>query len=452
MTEFRMPILSADMDAGVLTRWLVAPGDHLSRGDIVAVVGTDKSDIDVEVFHEGIVDELLVEEGARVPVGTPIARIAAAETPASTSEATDGHPPPRPPATETHPVSRMTSPVLRRLAQDQGVDATRVRGSGPGGRVTRDDIVKKDTSPGGRHHDAARHRPIHRADSSGPTGSRAAITPRARRLAIEAGRNPLDFVSSDQPVTASMVLAEIASAPRMGSSQPGAPEETPSERGHLAALMTRSWRDIPHFHVTRRVDLTAMVAEIARYNDARRPGDRLLAVAVLLWATAQAARDVDVVNGWWEAERHRTHPVVDLGIVVARRNRGLTVVTVPHAETATPADMMQSLDAAVERVRRRRLRSRDVAPASLTVTAMGDLGADMVSGVIHPPQVALIGLGRIHDAAMVRAGEITSAPVIDVTVAGDHRALDGLDAARFLERFVHHLDHLDLDSTTARIP
>lgn len=317
MSDLAMPSLGADMEDGVLSQWLVAPGDTVARGDIVAVVTTDKSDIEVEVFHPGVVRELLVAEGTRVAVGVPIARI---DTPDETAPA-----------------------------------------------------------------------------------------------------------------------------------EPEAPTALSEERRAVAALMTRAWHDIPHFHVTRRLDLHTAEQALGVYNAGRSPGDRLIVTALLLWATVAAATEVPDVNGWWDQDAFRPATGVDLGVVVARRETGLAVVTIAGAHTLTPAAIMRALDDLVSRVRSGRLRSGDVAPASITVTPLGDLGADSVAGVIHPPQVALVGFGRVRPEPTVRDGAVTVTPVVDASVAGDHRALDGLVAARFLERLSAHvarigpgeLDHVD---------
>ena len=164
-----MPSLGADMDAGTITQWLVKPGDQVHRGDVVAVVDTDKADIDVEIFEDGVIDRILVPEGEKVPVGTPLAALTPA--PASTTErppppvpepepapAPEPVPTPEPaplPSPEPEPVpepspvrqrrgaprnERTPSPVLRRLARHLGVDLDAVAGSGPGGVITRADI------------------------------------------------------------------------------------------------------------------------------------------------------------------------------------------------------------------------------------------------------------------------------------------------------------------------
>lgn len=450
-----MPILGADMDSGVLTRWLVAPGDALRRGDVVAVVGTDKSDIDVEVFHPGVVRELLVDEGHRVPVGTPIARIEPLtastsatpeppETPTVTPPTHDGTTTPSTsdgPQRGSEPPSRprtVTSPVIRRLARRRGVDLAELRGSGPGGRVTREDVT---TTP-------EPIAPPPRGEPNPPRSpDRPAMTPRARRLAAAAGRAPDEFVA-EGPITADIVTRTLArptdaSARTTTSTTPADTRERArptSSRRAIAALMEHSWREIPHFHVTRRVDLDEMMRALGRHNATVGPPQRLAPVAVILWAIARGARDVAAVNGWWEADGFRPHEDVDLAVVVARRGGGLEVVTLAAAHRLGPTELMADLDAAVTRVRAGRLRSSDVARASLTVTPLGDLGADRVAGVIHPPQVALVGLGRLHEAPVARGGLLGVAPVIDMTLSGDHRALDGLVASEFLERVRHHLD------------
>ena len=219
------------------------------------------------------------------------------------------------------------------------------------------------------------------------------------------------------------------------------------ERRAVAALMTRSWHDIPHFHVTRRIDLGEADRGVRRFNDGRPPAERVLVTAVLLWAVVAAAGDVPEVNGWWDDDGFRPATGVDLGVVVARRHSGIEVVTLAQAQSLTVTGLMATLDEAVGRVRSGRLRSGDVAAASLTVTPLGDLGGDAVMGVIHPPQVALVGFGRVRTEPVVRGDTVVVAPVVDVTLSGDHRALDGLVAARFLERLALNLNDVHLEGT-----
>lgn len=400
-TEFAMPSLGADMDDGVIVEWLIAPGDRVARGQVVAVVETDKSEIEVEIFQDARVEELLVPAGARVGVGTPIARLGGVAGPASTDTA-----PPR--------QGSITSPVLRRLADRLDVDQGVLVGSGAGGRVRRDDLMA-----------AAVTRPQRR------------LTPRARRLAGEAGVDP-NALPGDSVITGSDI--EDAGARRVepddrGGEAPDAADpasDADPMRARIASLMARSWAEIPHFHVSDRIDLTEMLDRLEAYNERVGPAGRVLPAAVLLCAVARAARRVPAVNGWWIDGAFRPAAVVDLAVVVAQRGGGIIAPTIGSADELGIVEMMERLNGVVSRARARRLRTADAAPASLTVTNLGDLGAESVHGVIHTPQVALVGFGAIREDVVAVESLIGVRSMVSATIAGDHRSFDGLVAAKFL--------------------
>lgn len=452
--DFTMPSLGADMDDGVITEWLVAPGDEVRRGQIVVVVETDKSDIEVEVFEHAVVDELLVAAGERVAVGTPIARfrpVDARGAPTAASPATDvllvPEPEPvpepvpaRPRTTETEPNATtapstdvsggpssatgrvgVTSPLVRHLIEELHVDPDRIRGTGPGGRIHRDDVL---ASVSGRR-----------------------MTPRARRLTNELGLDAASIPARGAVVTGGDVLAAADTAPtaeptptpERAAGPATRPEPTDQHadpmRRAIASLMSRSWAEIPHFHVASRVEIGAALARLGAVNAGRPIADRILPAALLLHAIAGAVRRVPAVNGWWLDGGFRAADAVDLGVVVSLRRGGIVAPTIPAVDTMTVDEVMVELAGVVSRARAGRLRSSDMREASLTVTNLGDLGADLVHGVIHPPQVALVGLGAIHDEAVAVEGLVGVRPVVYATLAGDHRALDGLVGATFLGRF-----------------
>jgi pyruvate dehydrogenase E2 component (dihydrolipoamide acetyltransferase) len=446
---FSMPSLGADMTDGVITEWLVAPGDEVTRGQIVVIVETDKSDIEVEIFEAGIIDELLVPEGERVAVGTPIARLRAG----------DGEPASEQPAPETsapersaddavtahtttpdapHPVTAaaapgaagITSPLVRHLAEELHVDMAVVHGSGPGGRIHRDDILA-----------ASRH------------ASTVPVTPRARILAAQLGVDLHQMTPVGAVITGDDVLAHAATpaapppaaapvpARNVASAPPAAVDP---KRRAIASLMTTSWSEIPHYHVGTRIDVGDALARLREVNEHRPVTERILPAAVLLYAVARAARAVPQLNGWWVDGAFEQAESVDLGVVVSLRGGGIIVPTITRADERSVHDIMVQLAGLVGRARANKLRSSDVSRASLTVTNLGDLGADVVYGVIHPPQVALVGLGAIHDEPWAHDGMVGVRPVVHATLSGDHRAADGLVGATFLSKFNAALRNIDL--------
>ncbi|MEV7975682.1 dihydrolipoamide acetyltransferase family protein [Streptomyces sp. NPDC086519] len=460
MTEFTMPSLGADMTEGLLQEWLVAPGDQVRKGDVVAVVETDKAAIEVECFESGTVGRLLVPAGTRVPVGTPLAVIeggaAAGARAASRAPAAAPHERPEPrrePAREathtrrTKPAGRPVrtaagpgqppppvpteaaaalgaGPLVRHLAELRGVDLTTLHGTGTGGRVTRADVE---------------HAPP-------PHVSRVRSTPYARRLAHDLDVDLTDVRGSGDggAVRAADVRARAGQgerkrpqngARRTPAAVPAAdrPEQrTDAMRRAVAELMSRSKREIPHYYLSTTIDLTAAVDWLHRVNRGRPPADRLVPAALLLRAAALAARAVPSLNGYWRDDGFVAASEVNLGVAVSLRRGGLLAPVIHDADTLPPDALMNRLKDLVERTRRGRLRGSEASGATLTVTNLGDQGVESVYGVIHPPQVALVGFGAVVERPWAAGGMLGVRPVVTATLAADHRATDGAVGARYL--------------------
>jgi pyruvate dehydrogenase E2 component (dihydrolipoamide acetyltransferase) len=371
VADFVMPSLGADMEAGTIVEWRVHPGDVVHRGDIVAVVDTDKSDIEVEVFEDGVVEELLVDEGRSVPVGTPLARLGpspatgapvAAVAPAAVTAGG--------PAGEGGRVA--ASPYARRRAAEAGVDLHEVTGTGPGGAVRAEDL------------------PAAAAPQAAPAAPAAPPAARA--------------------------------APR---------DRTESGRQAVAALMARSAREVPHYYLASTIDLGPALAWLAERNAARPVAERLLPAALLLKATALAARRVPTVNGTYD-DGFRPAAAVHLGVAIALRGGGLVAPALHDADQLDLDDLMAQLRDLVARARAGRLRGAELRDPTLTVTNLGDEGAEEVFGVIAAPQVALVGFGRIVERAWAVDGMVGARPTVRVTLAADHRASEGHEGSRFL--------------------
>lgn len=404
VADFVMPSLGADMEEGTVLQWLVKPGDVVHRGDVVAVVDTDKAAVDVEVFSDGVVEELLVPEGTRVPVGTPLARLApggAAVATAPTPAAA-----PAPAASAPAAPAPATSPLVRKDARSHGVDLARVHGSGPGGRVRRADVGRPTRPP---------------------------VSPYARRLAREQGvdlasvrgTGPGGAVRADDVRAAATVAP--APAPRAAS-----PMRVSPMRETIARAMTRSWREVPHYHLASTIDLHPAVTWLRQINLDRPVSDRVVPAALLLKATALALRDVPELNGFWADDAFAGSPTVHLGVAVSLRGGGLVAPALLDADQLPLADLMRGLRDLVERARRGRLRREELESATATVTNLGDLGVEVVHGVVYAPQVALVGFGRVVERPWAVDGMVGVRPVVTATLAADHRATDGFTGARFL--------------------
>jgi pyruvate dehydrogenase E2 component (dihydrolipoamide acetyltransferase) len=417
MPEFRMPSLGADMDAGTIVEWLVKPGDEVHRGDIVAVVDTDKADVDVEIFDDGIVGEILVQPGERVDVGTRLAtittRAATATRPSAATRQQEKKAPAAKQPTRKAPAGKKRaakpkrkppakrvakraprpragpesgtehtphSPVIRRLARHLGVDLGAVTGTGPNGAVTRADVEQ------------------------------AAGAEAATHVAWSAPAAPPDHA--------------IETIERAGRQE--------GMRQAIASLMARSKREIPHYYLGTQVDVTRALVWLERNNLERPVAERLLPAVLFLKAVALAARDIPELNGFWIDDRFRPRDGVHVGVAISLRGGGLIAPAIHDADSKDLATLMRDLRDLVNRTRAGRLRSSEMSDPTLTVTNLGDQGVETVYGVIYPPQVALVGMGRVVDRPWASNDMVGVRRVLSLTLAADHRASDGHTGARFL--------------------
>jgi pyruvate dehydrogenase E2 component (dihydrolipoamide acetyltransferase) len=402
MPEFRMPSLGADMDSGTLIAWHMAVGDHVARGDIVAEVDTDKSVIDVETFTTGTVEEILVAEGARVPVGTPLAVIredavvgaeAAAPPPGPRPSPAAAEPaaPPVPPS--PHPARRPSaSPLARRHATALGVDLASVTGTGPDGAITTSDV----------DHFAASHG----AGPAAPSAQAAVPVPVEQPTPVPAGP------AVPQPLSKTERQAALRRA--------------------IGASMARSKREIPHYYLACDIDMSHAVRWLDERNAAVPVTDRMLPAVLLLKATALALHETPDLNGFWESDAFRPADGVHLGVAIALRGGGLVAPALHDADHLALAELMTGLRDLVARARAGRLRSSEASEPTITVTSLGDQGVDVVQPVIYPPQVAIVGFGRIRPRPWAVDGMLGVRPVVTATLAADHRVSDGHRGAVFL--------------------
>jgi pyruvate dehydrogenase E2 component (dihydrolipoamide acetyltransferase) len=437
MAEFRMPWLGADMEDGTLLQWLVKPGQLVQRGDIVACVETDKADVEIEIFDSGVIEQLLVEEGEKVPAGTVLATLASAgagEAPAFAAlQAAPPPPSPAPPLPSPPPAVRTTgraTPVARKLAAERHVDLDRLKGSGPGGRITRHDV------------ELAERKPAVRA------------SPRARKLARDrgvdlaaiAGTGPGGAITASDVEALDVTPLPIA-PPSAPSPRPAAapPDKLAARRRAIAAAMERSNRDIPHYYLGLTIDLSAPLEWLEHANLNRPVTERILYSAMLVRAVGLACRQVPEVNGHWiEGEFHGAD-AVNVGVAISLREGGLVAPAIHDVDRLDLGHVMAALRDLVNRARAGSLRSSELADPTITVTNLGEQGVETVYPVIFPPQVAIVGFGRIVERPWAVNGLLGVRPTIFCSLAADHRASDGHRGGRFLaavEQFLLEPDKL----------
>jgi pyruvate dehydrogenase E2 component (dihydrolipoamide acetyltransferase) len=392
------------MDWGKVIEWRVAVGDTVHRGDVMAVVETEKSDIDIEIWHDGVVDEFLVEPGVQLDVGTPIVRLRVlegGEVPAPEvaprAPAEDTPPAPAPPttagpSTAVPPPTRVgtrtvvrASPRARQLAAERGIRLDEVVGSGPDGVVVAADVAE----------------------------------------AAPAAKAPAAPPATD------------------GTATPKDPTST--MRALIADRMAKANREIPHYHVTRDVDLDPLSAWLDEINRDRPIAARLLPAAAYVRAVAMTVAQHPELNGFWLEDRFVPGEGINVAMAVSLRKGGLVTPHVADAEQRSLDEIMARLNELVAAARRGQLKASWMTGSTITLTSLGDIGADLVHGVISPPQVALVGIGRSRRVPwVVTDGDdetVSIRTVATVSLAADHRATDGAIGARFLATLARLLEH-----------
>lgn len=451
MTEFVMPSLGADMTAGTLAKWRVAVGDTVSHGDIIAEVETDKGIIEVEVFESGVVQALLVKEGEKVPVGTPMAEIGeaeaesgaatvagaetatetaaesaaapAAETETETETAGASEAAAAPAAAERvgvrEPMRRsglfedgpMASPAVRRRAHELDVSLEGLRGSGEHGRITIEDVQRA-------------------AKVSVPSGSRdrIRISPYARRIAADRGVD-IGQIRGTGPggaIRADDVL----------SAEPSRPAEpvSPADRMQraIAAAMTRANDEIPHYYVEHTIDMGPALGWLRDFNASASIEERLVSGVLVLRAVALALRKHRSLNATWQGGEAVPSDEVNVGLAVSLRGGGLVAPALRNTDEGSLAELMGRMTDLVARARSGTLRSSEMTAATITLTALGERGVESVTPIIFPPQVAIVGCGATVERPWVAGGRVVVRPVMRVTLGADHRVSNGHQGARFL--------------------
>jgi len=396
MIEFRLPSLGAEMDEGTLLEWKVKPGDAVKKGDVVAVVDTSKSAIDVEIWEAGTIYELTHQPQETLPVGTVIALLlepgetiehAAAAKRQRAAEAkpapSSGPAPLAPSIPAARPAAEATvsrvrvSPAARKRAQDLGLDIAAIAGTGPQGAITIEDVEG------------------------------AAAKPAAKDRAAEMRRA-------------------------------------------IGAAMARSKREIPHYYLATDIALARATQWLTARNQGRPVTERLLMAVPLLKAVALALRKYPELSGYFRDDRFVPGTGIHLGVAISLRQGGLIAPAIRDVDTMGLDALMRALMDLVARSRALTLRSSEMTDATITVTNLGDEGVELVQGVIYPPQVALVGFGKVGERAWIENGQVVAMPAVTASLAADHRASDGHRGALFLNeiaRLLQSPETLDAGNT-----
>ncbi|MFZ8842927.1 dihydrolipoamide acetyltransferase family protein [Thermoflexus sp.] len=413
-TTVTMPKMGFDMVEGKLLRWLKKVGEPVKAGEPLAEIETEKVNIEFEAPASGVLKAVLIEEGTTVPVGTPIAIIAApdepVEAPAAAPAVREGPPlptpapgAPPPPAPAPAPVGAPTpppggrvkaSPLARRLAREAGIDLREIPGTGPGGRV-----VKRDVD---RYLQA-------RAPAAAPP-----------------------------PPPAAAPIPTPAPAP-VPTPAPTAVPVSPLRQA-IARRMTVSKQTAPHFYVTVEVDMDEAMAWRARINEALGERGKVTVNDMVVKAAALALREFPALRSSYQEGGIVRHEAIHIGIAVALEE-GLITVVLRDADRKPLAQIARESKELVERARSGKVRPEDIEGSVFTVSNLGMFDVEHFIAIINPPEAAIMAVGSVREVPVVKNGQLAIGQRMKVTVSADHRVTDGAEVARFLQAFRRYLEN-----------
>ena len=425
--EVIMPALGMAQDEGVLLRWLKKEGEMVQAGEPLMEVATDKVDVQVEAPASGLLTAVTAQEGDEIPVGQVIALIAAEgeelpAKPVSAPLATDMEDSEgEPPAQSVPSESRVPSPVAARMAAQHGIDLADV--PAVGGRISREDIEAHMRTAG--------------------AGVRVLASPKARRLARErgidlaslAGNGPQGAVlAADVPLTVQPPTESITQPQPVPAPAASPPDQPTVSRMWqiMAQRLTASWTSVPHFYLVREVDATGLQGW--RSLLASKTPDRVNVTYtdLLTKLTALSLARFPRLNASWRDGEILFNPDINIGLAVAVPE-GLLVPVVHKADQLQVQDIAARRTDLVARANRASLLPDDFAGGTFTISNLGMYGVDAFNAIVNPPQAAILAVARITDRVVAVDGQPAVRPMLTLTLSCDHRAVDGVMAAQFLD-------------------
>jgi pyruvate dehydrogenase E2 component (dihydrolipoamide acetyltransferase) len=414
-----MPNAGFDTQEARILEWLVKPGDTVNKGDIIAVIESDKANVELESLASGTVLDLLYEANVDIPVGATIARIGSQdETPASAAPAVTAAPDGSVPAAAQPRIS----PLARRMADENQLDLKAVTGTGPGGRIIRDDVQRHVQSGGERQEIRA--------------------LPKVRKAAREAG---IDLAQVVPTGTAGQITMNdlksyqarsAVSAPELG--REGVVEVALSRtRQIIGSRLQKSLQDAPHFYVTGEFDLEAALRYL---NSLPEPRPRVN--DLIQYVTVRTLMQVKALNATFEDGHLYQHQSVNLAVAVARDD-GLLTPVLAGAERFSLEGLAQESRALIQRTRENRLQPSDLGGGTFTISNLGVIPqVDHFTAVINPPQVAILAVGTVKQRPVIINGGFHAHHTVHLTISGDHRVVDGMHLAQFLAVWQQEVDLL----------
>ncbi|MEQ5786648.1 2-oxo acid dehydrogenase subunit E2 [Erythrobacter sp. NFXS35] len=467
--DIKMPALSPTMEEGTLAKWLVSVGDTVQSGDIMAEIETDKATMEFEAVDEGVIAEILIQAGTEnVKVGAVIARLTVEgeeEAPASKPAASSSEPAPAPapaPANE----GPAATPTARKLAEANGIDLAQIEGTGPKGKITKDDIEAAMGGGGAASVTGARSpqpapAPAPATAPPAADGERIIASPLAKRIAADKGidlsqvkgsgpngRIVKDDVENFTPGATERVPAQA------GTSGPSAPKpETPASAGAhttngsapftdeklsgvrkvIARRLTESKQTVPHFYLTIDIRLDPLLELRAQLNTSLEPDDVKLSVNdLLIKALARALMRVPQCNVSFQGDTLRRYERADVSVAVAAPS-GLITPVITSADTKGLAAISTEMKTLAGKARDGKLMPHEYQGGTASLSNLGMFGIKQFDAVINPPQGMILAVGAGQKQPYVVNGEVEVATVLHASGSFDHRAIDGADGAQLME-------------------
>jgi pyruvate dehydrogenase E2 component (dihydrolipoamide acetyltransferase) len=412
-TSVVMPALEMAQETGKLVSWKKKEGEQVKKGEILLEVETDKAVVEIEAGADGVLAAVTAKVDDVVPVGQTIAWLlkagesvpASAGGPQMTGRKMDSAPAAAAvaavvaaPAGPVSVAGAKISPKARRLAREHGVDISRVKGSGSGGEILADDILKASKAPS-----------AYAAQATPPAASARPASP---------------------PAAAPLGTGDIGAVSSIGKI--------------MAERTTQSWTQVPQFYVTRAVDATNLNAARARRvpDIERSHGVKVTHTDVLVAAVARSLRHFPRMNGSWNNGSIAMHAEVNVALAMAVENAVVTAV-IKNADTLALGDIARERKGLTERARASRLTPADIQGATFTISNLGMMEVDAFTAIIVPPQAGILAVGAIKDQVVASGGFIGIKPMMNLTLTSDHRVIDGARAAEFLNDVVAGLTDPD---------
>ncbi len=456
--DIKMPALSPTMEEGTLAKWLVKVGDTVASGDVMAEIETDKATMEFEAVDEGVITEILIEAGTEgVKVGAVIARLAVEgeESAPATAPAAAVAPAEAPVAD-----GPAATPTAKKMAEQAGIDLAGVTGTGPKGKITKEDVEAAIAKGGGAPAPApaAPPAPAPASAATAASGERIIASPLAKRiaadkgidLALVKGTGPNGRIVKEDVETFTPTAVAAASAPAPAASAPApaaSPAPTPAIEGGapfaeeklsgvrkvIARRLTESKQTVPHFYLTIDIRLDPLLELRAQLNKSLEPdGVKLSVNDLLIKALARALIRVPQCNVSYHGDTLRRYSRADISVAVAAPS-GLITPVITQADTKGLAAISTEMKTLAGKARDGKLMPHEYQGGTASLSNLGMFGIKQFDAVINPPQGMILAVGAGQQAPYVVNGAIEVATVLHASGSFDHRAIDGADGAQLME-------------------